>query len=528
MQAVDQSFKDAAAAAQRHLSWGLLIAFDKTVDENVDFFTIGTSEIAGPDMIKGAGDDVTFFDKYIYGEYSDFLIDFSIDRKIGMYPWGTFKAMAHARLDNTSKKFLPGFDNDIGDKIKPARPMKLALGFDGDTIQKFTGFTHRPTNSFVSRVTDIRAYDAFDFIDEFTSELGPFEDAYADDIMEAILFEMGFSADQFVLEQSLQRPIGFLNPRGKLAGQIFRDLCEAEQGLMFVDEHGIIRFWNRQHIATNQEVMFELDYSNMEDGIESTTQIVNDVIVRATPREVQAKQKLWELSSAEKISGNSTKEIFIDFSDEDGALPVLEHDSPEHALDGASTSVYTTNENDDGSGLNRAGDINLINEELFGETLMLEFENTSSSPVYITTMDIFGVPAKVRTTIEERYRDQDSIDTYGRNPENNGATITIENNYIQDPSTAVSAGYILVNDYAEPGAALRVPHFGKPHLQIGDYGEVTIKDTGEVKLMVVTGIVDTLDQTGGYSQELHLEERQLVTYFTIAESEIGGDDKIPA
>lgn len=527
MQAVTQQFQDAAAASFREPEWGVLVSFEKVVNENVDFFTIGTSAIEGPDMIKSAGDDVTFFDKYVYGNYTEYLKNFSIDRKLGLYPWGTYKAMARARLDNTDKKFLPGFDPDIGDKILPSRPIKLSLGFKGESILKFTGFTERPQNTFVERDTDLKAFDVFNFIDEFTSDLDEFVDTDVDDIIEALLIEMGFSLDQFVLEQSLQKPIGFLAPRGKKAGQIFRDLCEAEQGIMFADEEGIVRFWNRQHVATNQDVKFELTYSNMENVKESNTNIINDVIVRAKPREVQANQKVWELSGAEKVSGNSTLQIFADFSDDDGPLPVTAHDTPVHVLAGGSTSKYTTNEEQDGSGANRRSDISLINETLFGETLMMEFENTSSSPVYVTTLEVFGTPAKVRTSIDERYTDQNSIDTYGRNPDNNGEPVLINNDYVQDPSTALSAGYILVNDYSEPGAALRVPHFGKPHLQIGDYGNVTIADTGEIKLMVVTGIVDVIDKQG-YHQVLDLEERSLVTYFTIAESEIGGTDKIPA
>jgi hypothetical protein len=197
------------------------------------------------------------------------------------------------------------------------------------------------------RSLTLHAFDAFDYINGYTSSLGNQVDKYAHEIIEAGLVEMGFSSSQYVLDLSLQSKIGFLAPNGRKWGTIFKELCEAEQAIMHVDENGVIRFWNRQHFLSNASPVHTLTFSNMEDLRTQNTPVYNDVIVRAKPREVAGNQKVYELQTSKLLAAGTTTDVFVDFADDFGPLPVTAIDTP---AAGGATSRYRANGNESGTG----------------------------------------------------------------------------------------------------------------------------------------------------------------------------------
>lgn len=529
MQTVSSGWAGNIAKPHRRLGQGLLMDWLRTTASGVKFFTIGQSRIGGTDILKGGGDAVAFFDKYSYKNYSQYVVSWNIKRTLGQLPYGTIMAQADIELDNTTRKFMPNYDATIGSGILPNRPVKVSIGVEGEYVKKFVGFTGMPELSLGQRMLQLHAYDVFDYFNNLTvSYSGTMQSKRFDEVVSTILTDNGFSASQFILDRSLQQPISFIAPNGQKAGDIFRKGVEAEQALMFVDENGIIRLWNRQHFLTTSGTQaFNLTYSSLKDLQWQNTPVINHVVVRAKPRTLQAQQKVFEMSSTIEVPAGGDFVFTADFTEAEGSLPVAAVDPPKYYTN-APTSWYATNQRADGSGGTGEAYIYVKKAFLTGSQYLLTFHNNYTSSIFITAMALYGLPAKITTVIEQVYSDADSINTFGRNPSNNGEVMIIENDLIQDSSQAYSLAYTLVKEYKDPRKRYKAPvgPGSNPALQIGDFGKVTIGDTGEVKSVWVVGMEDGLSRNGKYSQILELEERNIRSYFTIGRSRINGRDAI--
>lgn len=527
------------AAAFRTVGFGVLIAWQR-VASTVGFFTIGSSTIGGGDIVKGSGSFVTFFDRFQFVDYSTYVMNWSVQRKLGQYPYGTIMAQADVVIDNTTNLFTPNKDATIGSGILPNRPIKISASIGTESLMQFTGYTGQPELSINDRKLTLHAFDAMDYIMKAsittsgtttsgvsTTTSGYLVSVKADTILQYILSTLGFSSNQYVLDQGLQASYGYVNLADRKYGDIINDVVLAEQALAFIDEGGIFRFWNRQHFITTSGVrQFDLDYSNIVSLDYENTPIINDVIVTAQPRSVQAKQKIWEQSGSKEIPPNSTVVIFADFQDDYGAMPVTAVDTPLY-ITAALTSSFNTNTATDGTGTSQAGQISLVGVYLFGSTYKMTFQNTGTNSIFITSLALYGTPAKVTSQIEQRYLDAISIEAYGRNPSNNGDPITIANDYIQDSSTAYSLAYTLVKEYGSPRRRYQATIFPRPELQIGDWGRVTVPDANnEVKNMYIVGTQLMMQSKADMKQVLWLEERTPKSYFTIGTSLIAGADEI--
>lgn len=533
VQTTSSGWGDKISIGNRHVGYGVLAAFMRTTATGVRFFTIGQSRIGGPDMIKGGGQFVTFFDKYRYEDISPYMTSITVTRNLGQRPYGIIMAEADLEIDNTSKRFLPDYDTTIGSGVGlPNRPIKISIGIEDEYMKLFTGFNTEPVVSLNNRMVDMHAFDAFNYINNTRATTsGAFVNAPFHNVIASGLQEMGFSSSQFVVDKSLQQNIGYLSTYDQKWGDVFKQGAEAEQGIMFVDENGIIRFWNRQHFLTTSGVpRFQLNYSKLSDIKWQNTPIINDVIVRAKPRVVQDIQKVWETSSNIELGPGVDTDYFVDFSDTNGRLPVTTISVPIPMITASGAqSFYATNDQIDESGNTRSSSIGIVGaSNLGGTSYKLTFRNSFTSVVYVTNMAIFATPAKVVNIIEERYYDQSSIDNFGRNPSNNGEPIIIENDLIQDKSTARSLAYTLVNEYksARRRYICPVATQSDPSLQIGDAGLLVINDTNQLKNVYVVGIKNVINRNAKYDQELEVEERSIKRYFTVGQSRIGGTDSI--
>jgi len=532
MQTVSSGWGNKISVGARHIGYGVLMAWMRTSATGVRYFTINQSRIGGPDMIKGSGDFVAFFDRFRYDDISPFVTSISVQKNIGQYPYGVIMAQADVELDNNSKKFLPNYDTTIGSGVGlPNRPMKISIGIEDEFVKLFVGYTSQPKATLNNRVVQVHAFDAFNYINGYRSTIsGAFVNAPLHNVIASGMQEMGFSSSQYVIDKSLQQNIGYLATYDRKWGDVFKDGTEAEQALMFVDEGGIIRFWNRQHfLTTSGTPRFQLSYSKLSDLQWQNTPIINDVIVKAKPRAVQARQKIWEADSAIVLEPNQDTEYFVDFSDDNGPLPTTSVSTPVYITSASGAqSFYVTNTSEDGSGQPQNSYVALISAYSFGSTYKLIFRNTYGSRLYLTQLVIYATPAKVTQVIEERIQDTTSIDAFGRNPSNNGEPITIENDLIQDKSTARTLAYTLVKEYKSPGKRYICPVViqSDPALQIGDQGLLLINDTNEVKNVYITGVTNVIQWNADYMQTLEVEERTISRYFTINQSKIGGTDLI--
>ncbi len=564
MQTVSSTFTANATAPNQFPTYGILISWLETINSSYEFFTIGTSLIGGPDVIKGGGNEATFLDRYQYTDYSDYGISFSVNRAIGQYPYGTIMAQAEVKLVNTDLTFMPGHDPTIGNYILPNRPVKLTEGLASDQygtgredIAIFAGYSMAPVNDVNTRETVLTCYDGMNYLNMTVStgsgpiastNNGVYVNEYAHVIIQDLLQEAGFSTTDFVIEQSLQQPIGYLSPinfqggtnvqgnQGSI-GYIIAALCEAEMGIAFFDEMGTFHFWNRQHIPDDTTVQWKFDYSETIGGGNNTgiinysienTPVINSVEVQSSPRAVASKQQIWQLSSPVLIPANSTGIVSADFTDDSGSMPVTELDTPAlFNATNAATSNFAVNLNSDGSATTDVSSyMSVSTVSLKGSNAQITFSNTYSQPIYITQMALYGTPAKVTQIIDQVFTNASSIALYGINPSNNGQPLQIQNDLIQDPDTAYSIAYQLVTDYNAPLQRLTMDVMAAPHLQFGDYVQVTIDDTNQTLNYTIVGKTDSFDKDNPLAQTLECEVKQMVTYFTIGTSLIGSTDQI--
>lgn len=529
---VSTAFQDASEASTNDVNYDVLIGWDKDFDSNATFFELDVSTLDGPDFLKGSGDNVTFFDFFKLGSEKRFVEQWEVTRATSLFPYGLFMAQADLTLDNASKRFLPGFDNEIGDYIKPRRPMKIYSGFDNEIVSQFVGFTDIPKNSLVDCKTTIHAMDVMDYFDTVETDIKYFEQMYWHEVVEALLLEQGFISDQFELEESTQPKIGYMPTGGMTVGEIFRKGCEAEEATMFADEDGIIRLWNRFHYYNaSMSPSKTLSYENVKDVRYEDTPIINYVRVLALPRAISALQKLWQSESAIEIEANSSRLIPINFEDDFGALPITSAHAPVYITDQDEDhkSFYLTNDNSQGTGNPNESAITMSDFSVVGDVAFIEFTNSDSIPMFITDLHIYGTPAKVTAPIEEEYKDQASIDAYGINPDNSGEIIEIENDWIQSKYTAFAHAFTMVEEYKEGNQQLQVEPFPDPSLMYGDIVEMTVDDVDSApRTCIIVGTKLKNDLSQIIDQYLTLDERTFKNYFRLDVSELDGSDVLAA
>jgi hypothetical protein len=526
---VSTLFTNTVKAPVKQPQPGCLISWLKTYDAGVAFAQMDHSHMDQGDRMKGTGDTVTFFNKYDYVNETKYVKNFRIIKKVSNKPWGVIMATAEIELNNTTKRFFPGLDPTIGDYTDlPDRPVKLSVGFNGEYINLFTGYTERPGHQLLKRVTKLRAYDAMTYLSTVKSSLDAFVDTPANEIIEALLIEQGFGADMFNIESSLQQPIGYLMPNGRIVTDILQEICDAEGYIIHADEEGVIQGWNRLHMLGDRTPVWTFTYANMVDINFSSAPIINAAEVVAKPFKPAAWNKLYETDSSvgedRTVLPGQSKDIFVEFKDDLGSFPAIDVEEPVHISTATGGSYYSTNLSKDGDADTGAADITLDSVYNFGNTYRMTFSNTGDVPIYVTKIVLFGQPAKVTAIKGDTQEDATSIEKYGINPDNNKQVYVIENNLVQDLATANTMAWLLVDINSGPHARLDVDNFVVPQLQFGDPVQVDIMDTEESKYCNVLGTELFFGVDANLTHKIYLEERELKTYARMDQSHMDGDD----
>lgn len=527
MQSVTTAFSTAAAAAANSPDFSLSISWLKTYNVSAVFFKIGTSLIGGTDPIPSGAGAPTYFDKYSYTEETNAANSVTVERVASTIPIGIMSAQLDAEFDNTSKRYLPTYDATIGAYIKPGRPIRLNIGFSNELVQQFIGLTGRPRLTLVNRVLSLHAFDSMDYLNNFESQLDMQSSISVSEMIKLLLIEAGFSSSQYSIEPSVQEAVKFIAPAGKKTGTLIRALAESELGLFFFNETGVATYWSRHHTNNNATSVATLNYSNMTDIQFIDTPVINHVKVITKPRQLAAYQPVWTLAGSLTVPPGGNIKHLGSFTDDQGELPVNNITTPTYTANDINDSYYSTNTQEDGQGLANSSAITLVNFDTFGTSFSIEFSNSSSSPMYISDLAIYGYPAKViGQGIVQEYKDQTSIDDNGLNPDDNSEVKEITNNYIQNSNDAYVYAKYIVKTYAQPRRQLMAPVFPNPAYQFGDVMTVNIADTGESLKCVVMGTKIGMDQRTVIEQALTLENRTFNPYFKIGTSSIQGTDEI--
>lgn len=524
MQTVSDQFINRTVQAIRPISWNVSISWEKSFDAAISFFDIGGSTIGGTDIIKGDGAVVQEWDKYVYTDYSDRVLSVEINRETEMPTNPISLATATVVLDNHDDLFTTGSGSPLEGYLVSRRPIRINLGFADELIPKFVGIT--TTNPVVDERSKTVTLQCIDFLNAIMNvELDEeviYVNARTDEVVQGLLERGGLLASQFDLDYgTVVIPFAYFK-KGSKIGDGLRDVCQAELGNISMLENGTGRFQNRTNWATHaNNWSFDKD-SVLEKTSVGNNSVINVVEVFSLARAVQDNQKIWEQSGVTTLAANTTTEVFVDFKDDYGDLPVTAVIDPVY-VDSATTSLYATNAAEDGSGETYQANISISSTSLFSTGMKLVFTSTAAIDIFLTNLQIFGTPAKVVNDIYIRVTDAASIGTLD-GFEERPLNPPIKNNLIQDEIAANSIGQIILADRAEDDDQQTMLIKAVPQLQIGDV--ITYSDENVVgETYFVTRINDIINASG-YRQLIQITKRTINEYFAVGISSLGGSDKL--
>lgn len=521
MQTVSSKFTARTTSTIRPLSKAVFISWKKTFDAAIDFFTIGTSTIGGTDLLKGDGAVVQEWDKYDYDDYSDRVMEIDINRQTTPPTNRVTMANCTLTLDNHDNLFTAGnVNSDLDGFLLSRRPVRINMGFGGELIPKFVGVTDgKPQIDESNKTVTLHCIDFLTVLMAIPLDTEVmYIDNRTDEIISGLLQLGGLDPSQFDLDYgSVIIPFAYF-PQSSKIGDALQQVCEAELGNLSMSENGRPKFTSRTNWVAHSNV-WNFNKSNMlERKTQDNNSAINVVEVNSNARAVQATQLVWQQSTAVELPPGNT-DVFANFSDDYGALPITTIDTPVY-VDSATSSSYTTNQYQDGSGDPANGTISLISTSLFSTSYKMTFNNSGSQSVFLTAAMLFGTPARVVEVIYIREQDDASV---GNKDGLEEQVQTITNDLIQDQTAAITIAKTILGDRADDDDQQQWLVKSVPQLQIGDVGAYSDDDTNEQYF--VTRINDTMNSSG-WRQTLEVSKRTINSYFRIGISSIGGTDEI--
>lgn len=495
-----------AEGGVRPLNWGLRISFDKTFDPDIGFFTLSDDEtpmslLDGTDVLAPSDNNIiNEWDKYDYEDYSSRVISMEVTREI-IEPFSVVQTMADVTLRNEDNYFTPNSGSPIQDFILPRRPFRILMGFDGESVPVFVGLSEKMPEidkkggtasfhliDFLSVIFGKSVIEATMLINKTTSE-----------ILDVLFQQVGLVPDQYVLDTSFNRIPFFFVQKDDNLGTIIKDLMEAEQGRLYLDELGIIRFLNRQNY--NNTVVGSYNKSNSVDySVSGEDDIINYAKIKMDVLAVQDDQTVWQQSEPVQINSGDSVEIWANLTD-----PVTSVLEPEYSPESIEASYFT-------SSLNSAGTIpytgvNLTDIESFGSAVKFIFENVGATNAFITAIDLWGSPIKVVDTLLVEDKDATSIENFEEQ------VYELETKYIQTKNDAINKAAIIVNDYKDYGSIVDLDIKGNPAYQLGDVLDLDLD--GYQGSHIITKKIDIISPNR-YVQRLRAKAKEVQTYFILS------------
>lgn len=505
MQTTSPRFSQLATGHVRPLSWAFRASFDKQFDSDVTFFTLDTSVLDGIDVLASdSGDVITEWDKYSYADYSDRVMQVEWQREESV-PFSVNLAMCDIVLNNYDGFFNYGSSSPLGEFMLPRRPVRVLAGFGGEVIPQFVGLTDSPPKVDKGALTaTLHAEDFLSYL--FNKPLDQtviYENMRTDEVL-AELFELfGVLPGQYNFDEGQNTiPFVYFEVDTKL-GDAVRELMEAEMGRLYMDELGIIQFRNR--VRQNEDPVATFDASNIIDyKLSETSDIINVVEVKADVRQVQPTQNIFSLSFSPEdpvILNGGTTEHFFKFDDPVTTIETI--------------TEYIANSSPDGTGSDETGNITVTDVDLFSTSVKVTFSN-SGATACLTTLELYGTPAKIIKSIDLREQNDASVEKFEEQP------YSIDNNFIQSNFDAMSLATALLSYFSDYNNTINMEVKGSPAYQVGDTVHVTVDDIDSD--FVITKLSNGLENSPKFSQRITARVFNIAQFFTLDESVLDGED----
>lgn len=502
MQTTTAQFDEIAQGYVRPLSWGLRASFDKAFDPAITFFELDTSLLDGPDLLSPDGTpNILPWDQYEYTDYSDRVISIEISQE-QVEPYSVVQSIADVTLNNFDDYFTPNAGSPIDAYILPKRPFRLLLGFNGESLPQFVGLsTSTPDISKTGKTAKFHLIDFMSYL--FDREIHDSDlllDVSTAEAIDYLFQSVGLLPSQYSLDEtSFNRIPFFYVDKGRKLGSVIKELMEAEQGRLYMDEFGVIRFLSRQNFETTSVYSFDtrntIDYSvSKEDDVINSTRFECDILAE------QVKQSIYVLSEKILVKAGSTAEYWISYND-----PITAVTTPTYSAITITDSYFTSTS--DVNGEIPYTSITISSIDNFSKASKIVFSNGGATDAYVYAMEVFGTPVKVIDEIIVENKDQTSIDAYDER------RYELKTTYIQDRDSAESKSAVMIDDYKDFGSILEIDIKGSPALQIGDV--VTLDLDTYAGDATITKIVQILSDAK-YTQRLTVKQREFRVYFILS------------
>lgn len=505
MQTTSLGFRQKAAGNVRPLSWGLRASFDKTFDDDITFFTLDSSLLDGSDVLAPNDNNIiALWDKYSYADYTERVISMEVTRE-WTEPSSIVQTYADITLNNYDDYFTPNSGSPIDQYILPRRPFRILMGFGGEVVQTFVGLSEKMPQ--INKDAGTASFHLIDFLSLIFSKTVPepymLLDYSTDEILDVIFQQLGLLPDQYVLDHGFNRiPFFFVN-KDDSVGTVIEELMKAEQGRLYLDELGIIRFKNRQNYDATEVYSFSessvIDYTPSDES-----EIINSVKLNMDVLAVQADQSVWTQSEAQAVQAGDSIDIWANLSD-----PVTSVLEPEYSSESIEASYFTTTLDEAGT-LPYTG-IGLTSITSFGSSVKMTFENTGSSDGFVYAIDLWGSPVKTIDTLLIEDKDDTSITKFDEQ------VYELDTKYIQDRNNGINKAAIILNDYKDYGSSLDMEVKGNPALQIGD--PIGMDLPGYTTTHIITKKVDIISDSK-YTQRLTAKGKSVQRYFILSSDDV--------
>lgn len=514
MQAVSPEFNQLADGDMRPINWGAFISFDKAYDPDITQFTLDQSVLDGPDVLWLSEDNPLLpWNQYEYVDYSERLNYLSVERSLE-FPYSVVSAIADFQLNNYDGYFSPTSGSPISSYVLPKRPVRLLQGFSSTTLPQFVGLTEGMPE--ISRTQRTATFTAMDFLtwiyDMPIRNTIAMQNVRTNEVLANIFQQFGLTPDQYDLAVGRNViPFLFFERDQVKAGDIIRPLMQAEMGMLWLDEQGVIKFRPRLEQVSDPVYLFDDDRIISLETSEDD-QIINHVIINTDVREVQEYQTVYSKTGSDStlhvVPAGGTYVFQAALSDPN--LTVEEPDFGENAGVSWFTAALP-----DGTPVTTG--LSVTDSELKTNSFDITISNSNGFSVNIDQMVLWGQPAKrisLEPTIYDAF-DEDSIDKYEEK------ILTIDNNFIQSTEQADTLALTILDEYAEYNDIITFEAKGNPAIQMSDVIEVDYEDTsGEYRLISTYGKT----QDGKYTQVFKARKYTPRHWFTLDQSILNGTD----
>ena len=518
-------FNQVANGTVRPLAQKTLISFTKVRDDNMGWFTLDQSQLDGTDILATDPDDVIQqWDAYEWGDFSRDTMKLDWSRSVA-FPYNVQSATLDVALNNTHQKYTyENTSSPLHGYILPKRPIRTYAGFKkngtAEVVPVFVGLT-QGMPKYAGLDNSTATFTALDFL----SEIGNMQltstvmmrDVRTDEAIATIFDMFGLDSSMYNLAQG-ENVIPFLDLESGLnAGNLLQKLIQAEDGALWLDEKGIIRFAPRYTDLGKLPVMTFNKQNIVSIAPSRTDGIVNRVKITSDIRKVQDKQPIFSMSNetgyqssadedSYRIKPNGNTIIWVSFDDpiwSATTIPLLNG-----ANDDSNFTAVDLMGNAVASGLTASG-------TLFSKALKLTITNANNYAVSLTYLEIWGEPAKVVDTIKYDAYDSDSVSEFGEMV----LEIT-ENDFFGSYANADRYAENILKKRAGYSPTMNLKVKGSPALQLGDIIEVEGDFAGTYK---ITGINSAISGTDGFRNELTVEKFTILQPFILDESILDGD-----